>query len=223
MIQDLNSCSSLKWKTVPLSDSIDFLDLTIMIDSEGHITTKTYQKPENLFLYISPHSAHPPGLVKSLVFGILSTYHFQNSLHSDFLLMVRHFFNRLVNRGHNKETLRVLFLEAIQIIEDRCNHTTIDSKKLNDTSELALTDNRIFFHLPFHPRDISRKKIRDIYESTCENDEKTNFKHTVNKRSCAPMQIHKLTVAYHRPKNLRDVLCPSALSESESCHVSKYL
>ena len=222
MIEDPNSCSSLKWKTVPLSGSVDFLDLTIMIDAEGHITTKTYQKPENLFLYISPNSAHPPGLIKSLIFGILSTYHFQNTRHSDFLLMVGHFFNRLTNRGHNKENLRELFLEAMQVIEDRCN-PVIDTKKITDASELALNDNRIFFHLPYHPRDISRKTIRDIYEATCENDSRTNFRHTVNQKSCAPMQIHKLTVAYHRPKNLRDVLCPSALAESDSCHVSKYL
>lgn len=61
-------------------ESVDFLDLTIQIDQEtGEITTKTYQKPCSLHLYIPPHSAHPAGCTKGLIFGILRRYYKQNT------------------------------------------------------------------------------------------------------------------------------------------------
>ena len=50
-----------------------------MIDEKGNLITKTYQTPMNLFLYIPPHSVHPPGLMKSFIFGLLQTYYFQNT------------------------------------------------------------------------------------------------------------------------------------------------
>ena len=94
----------------------------------------------------------------------------------------------------------------------------------DSTSEKILTpDNRLFFHIPYHPRYISRQDLRDIYETTCENTSQTNFLNAVNIKSRNLMQINQLTVAYHRPKNLRDVICPSALTESDTCYVSKYL
>ena len=135
--------------------------------------------------------------------------------------MVSLFYSRLLVRGHKSDCLKQLFLEAIKAIEDKSNPliiTEMDSKEDN----LTASDNRIFFHIPYHPRDISRQKIRDIYEATCENNI-TNFQNAVNVKSRELMQIKQLTVAYHRPKNLRDVICPSALVESDTCYVSKYL
>ena len=83
------------------------------INDFGDITTKTYQKPTNLFLYISPHSSHPPGITTSLVFGLLRTYYRQNSKHDDFLLMTKLLFQRLIARGHQHDTLSVLFNNAL--------------------------------------------------------------------------------------------------------------
>lgn len=57
---DLNSVCNLDWTTTSLSKKVDSLDLTIQIDQQGCISTKTFQKSMNLFLYIPPHSAHPP-------------------------------------------------------------------------------------------------------------------------------------------------------------------
>ena len=132
-MQELAHVSNLHWKTIALSNSVNFLDLTITIDGNGNISTKTYQKPMNLFLYIPPHSAHPPGLMKSLVFGLLNTYFLQNTFSEDFFSMVRHLFNRLINRGHKAEDLRELFLEAVQKIEDKKN-ATVDKRYTDITS-----------------------------------------------------------------------------------------
>ena len=82
---DLNSQCALTWTSTKLSKSVDFLDLTITIAPNGYITTRTFQKKMNLFLYIPSNSAHPPGLLKSLIFGLLLTYFNQNKDTNDFL------------------------------------------------------------------------------------------------------------------------------------------
>jgi len=47
---DLNSYCQLQWETAGLTSSINFLDLSISINANGTISTKTYQKPTNLHL-----------------------------------------------------------------------------------------------------------------------------------------------------------------------------
>ena len=44
-----------------------------------------------------------------------------------------------------------------------------------------------------------------------------------NDESERVMTIEKLTVAYHRPKNLRDLLSPSKLKETPSLNVKSVL
>ena len=69
--KDLYNCSKLDWNTVELANTVDFLDLTLWIDLDTcTIKYKTFQKPMNLFLYIPSHSAHTPGLLKSLAYGL---------------------------------------------------------------------------------------------------------------------------------------------------------
>ena len=76
---DLNSITKLQWETEPLSSSVNFLDLTIYISPTNTIKTKTFQKKENLFLYIPPQSAHPPGMIRSLIYSLTRNYYIQNS------------------------------------------------------------------------------------------------------------------------------------------------
>ncbi|KAL7537560.1 hypothetical protein ACHAWF_005803 [Thalassiosira exigua] len=42
-------------------EEVNFLDITIKINELNRIKTRTYQKPTNLYLYITEISAHPPG------------------------------------------------------------------------------------------------------------------------------------------------------------------
>eukprot|EP00957_Ditylum_brightwellii_P186288 14182506-Ditylum_brightwellii.AAC.1 len=45
-----------------------FMDVTITI-KDGKITTKLYEKSLIIYLYISPHSAHSPGVLNGIIFG----------------------------------------------------------------------------------------------------------------------------------------------------------
>jgi hypothetical protein len=78
---------NLHWKTMDLALKADFLDLTLEIKN-GHIVTKTYEKPTNLFLYIPPTSAHSPGVLKSIIFGNVHRYWYQNSNIDDYQCII---------------------------------------------------------------------------------------------------------------------------------------
>eukprot|EP00957_Ditylum_brightwellii_P064327 4881840-Ditylum_brightwellii.AAC.1 len=59
--EDINKFGILRWVTDSLSQSVDFLDLTISIEEDRSFKFQTYQKDLNPYLYIPPHSDHPPG------------------------------------------------------------------------------------------------------------------------------------------------------------------
>jgi len=108
---ELNNFGSLRWNTEPLSTSTTFLDLTLSIVN-GKIISKTYQKPLNLYLYIPPLSAHPPGCFKGLISGELSRYWSQNTKVSDFIQITSEFIIRLCQRGHQLQDLNTPFTHS---------------------------------------------------------------------------------------------------------------
>ena len=74
----------LKWKAVTPANKQILLDLDIAISNDNKITFKTYQKELNLYYYIAKHSAHPLGVLRSLVISKLTRYWEQNSLLTDY-------------------------------------------------------------------------------------------------------------------------------------------
>jgi len=91
-----------------------------MLDKEGNISTKTFQKKMDLFLYIPPHSSHPPGLMKSLIYGLLLTYFLQNTHRSDFFDMISLLHKRLLARGHR--TAMIQWLIQRKVLTDQILH-----------------------------------------------------------------------------------------------------
>ena len=130
-------------------------------------------------------------------------------------------FTRLIARGHQPTDIRPLFLEATEWLENRYDPKVDQS---NSTILDSSSNDVLFFHIPFHSRDISRRKIRDMYERTCEAGPiGLDFKCMPNDMNGNNMRISRLTVAYSRPKNLRDLLCPSKLVETDKVYVSQYV
>ena len=79
------------------------MDLTITLDENGTLTTKTYQKEDNLYLYQTPNSCQPPSILKSFVYGQLYRYFWQNTYEEDFLNMVSLFIKHMNDLGHLKQ------------------------------------------------------------------------------------------------------------------------
>ena len=107
-------------------------------------------------------------------------------------------------------------------LED-CYDPMIDRKNPTEM-DTSPNDVLLFFNIPFHMQDISHQKILNIYERTCKKEPHGfNFKCMPNDCSGKMINMNRLTVAYSRPKNLRDLLCPSKLVETDDVYVAQYI
>ena len=70
---------------------------------------------------------------------------------------------------------------------------------------------RSFFHLEYHPCDISRKSIRTLYNKECKDILETE------------VGVKGFTIAYSRPRNVTDLVTKSKLYEVEGKEVSFYI
>ena len=181
----------------------------------------------NLFLYIPPYSAHPKNTTKSLIFGLLQTYKCQNPNHQDFINIGKLLFQRLRDRGHTHSDLRTLFKDALYKLDKKLHLQTIKNNNLRTSNQRKIStleeiNKNLFLHLEFHPKGLSRQKIQQIYHAECtkQHNDDVGFDNIRNDNTNCYMRIEKLTVAYSRPKNLRDTLCPSTLRAFDDDTVS---
>ena len=130
--------------------------------------------------------------------------------------MTRLLHTRMLNMGHKAKDINNIFIECARKIETKSICTTKNSTKRGSF------DNRLFFHYQYHPRDVSRQRIRNLYEKTCEAlDEKGQSFKSMEIASGNKLCIPRLTLCYSRPKQLRDKLVPSKLHETPNCNVQK--
>ena len=202
--QEMNDYGLLRWTHSPLNHKTTFLDLTISYSpTKKHLTFQTFQKPENLYLYLTPNSSHPPGVLKSLIFGLLRKYKIQNTHESDFRQMLSKLFTRLLARGHTQESLLPIFNSALLRL----------SLPPNVQQEQEPTNNNLYFKIQYHPKSISRKTIQQFFHETCSSPSPIqNQDYDNNRKNTRDILFDKkLTIAYSRDKNLRDLLIPSDL------------
>jgi hypothetical protein len=197
-MEDLNDFGTLKWTCDDgLVDNLRFLDMTVSINSHRQLEFRTYQKDMNLYLYIPPTSAHPPNMLKGLIFGRLRAYWIQNTHTDNFIHFSTLLAKRLTARGWPKQTVISLMQEA----SDR-----LTKPNILPTQPIPMLK-PIIFHLPFHPRGIQRQTIRNVFN-------KTVGRHITDR---------KLIVAVSRPRNLYDRLCQTKLNDVEGKNPSNFM
>jgi len=189
----------LTWEATKPARTIDFLDLTITINPDGSITTKTYQKPMNLYLYLPACSAHPPGMLKALVHGVLGRYYRHNSNREDFNNYKDLFYNRLLARGYSKEQLDPTFNTTIQSLETKSENTSASTN--NNTDTMGEQTELLFLHGQYHTTPVPRRNVQKIFQTTCAVI-LANFE---NARG-DPLRLNQLTIAYSRPPNIGDIV-----------------
>jgi UDP-N-acetylglucosamine 2-epimerase len=111
--------------------------------------------------------------------------------------ITQQFAERLSARGYDRNTIVELFSAAAKRLD---NHT-------KTAKETRATNDTIYLHWTWHPRDVNRTKLRAIYNGILK--ERSDFTN--------------LIVAYSRPKNLRDCLMKTQLSEPAGNRVSALL
>jgi hypothetical protein len=195
------NCGKLKWIFTDLSTSVNFLDLRISIINK-RIVTKIYEKPLNLYLYLTPQSTHPPGLLRGMILGGTGRIHRLTSEHFNRQASIHAFCRRLQVRGHPAETLRPLFDEAIS--------------RASSTSRAPLVDDseeRIILHLPFHPCNPSSQQLQRLFRDVLLSPPNEPLLPDLQIYEDAPVGINRMIVAHHRPCNLKNLLFPRQLKE----------
>jgi hypothetical protein len=182
----LNRWGALRWTCDGHVDSLFFLDLGISIGPNRHLIFQTYQKPMNLYLYISPSSAHPDKMLRSLIFGRLQAYWLQNTHLSDIYGMAVLLARRRIARGYSYPTLNPLFAESAIRLQAQLSQRPTLPPPPTDPNDPAKKP--IIFHLKYHPRGIQRSQVRQVYLDTL--------------AQVLPNQT--LILAVSRPRNLRD-------------------
>ncbi len=180
--QHLNSWGSLEWTIEGPSRRTNFLDLDISI-KDNVITTSTFQKAMNLYMYIPPLSAHPPSCFKGLIAGELRRYYLQNNT-EDFKEILTKFIGRLLDRGHNIEDISPLLLQAAN---------NLDRQPINRATDTG--QSTLYIHWTHHPKGPQRRDIRHIYNDTLKDI----------------LPFDRMQIALSRPKNLRDILTRAAV------------
>ncbi len=89
------------------------MDLNIQIEN-GKFFTRLFEKEMNLFLFLSPMTAHPPGMLKSLVIGMVICIVHLTTYCTEAQSDVQNFFDHLCARGYPRKGLAQLFRMVIQ-------------------------------------------------------------------------------------------------------------
>ena len=213
----MNNFGKLRWEFEPLTLSTTFLYLNITLNNPTHIITSfqlkqpisfsTYQKEHKIYLYHLPHSAHPPGITRSLILGLLRNYWIQNTHLQDFHKMTKLLFHRLSACGHPEPTLRSLFFQAATTIDKNKHHKLLST---TNTHTVNTNTNGIFLKWRFHPHDITWKRLQHSYHHKCKLHSFSapqGFRQLHTDHGTT-MNISKLMVAYSCDQNPRELLFP---------------
>jgi hypothetical protein len=146
----MNSFGNLTWEFTPLQKEILFMDLTLRVTPQG-IRTSLFEKKLNLYLYIPPHSAHAPGILQGLVFGMTARIRNLTSHWQDQVTAMHNLLLRLCRRGYTSTQLRPLFDAAL----DRLDNPPIPDPWYHEK--------RCFLHLPFHPNDPRSSTVQRLF------------------------------------------------------------
>ena len=203
--QDTNNFGILTWEFEEPSLSVVFLDLTISIE-RGQIVYKTFQKALNLYQYIPPTSAHPPWMMRGIIYSLMRNYRRQNTNIDDYYNVAIKLFDRHVARGWDRATMRDYILDA----DRKLSFPSPTTQPNNTPPTTPSNKERLFIHMEYQPHDIPRKHVRAIYDMTC----KEVFEHELG--------ITQTTIAYSRPKNIKDLVTKAKLHQAPGKPVSKY-
>lgn len=218
---DVNEFEGLTWDFVGPAKSIDFMDLTIQIN-DGTMHFTMFEKPLNLYLYIPPNSAHPPGVATGLIFGNILRIHQLCSDESDIENRILQFFRRLRACNYCPEKLLPLFTKAIKNAKAYLKRSPAEhaARKLANESS---AERRVFLHLPFHPHDPTSKEVQRIWREQVMHPPEMPPLQAVTNDKGHRVPIDRLTIAYHRAPNLGNSFSVRKFQKLPGLSVSSFL
>lgn len=220
-MQDVNTYHGLEWVFTPLNDSVDFMDMTLTISANKFDIT-LFEKPLNLYLYIPPSSAHPPGMIIGLVYGMVLRLWKLCSRVSDVQRRMKTFFRRLLRRGYSKDYLLPLFAKANENAQQHLRRTPEEFKAIQD-KKLVQGSRRIFFHLQYHPNDPNSKVIQRVWREQVMQPAGQRPLNQLTNYDNNKIPIDQLTIAYSRPPNFGNMFSTRKFHKRRGPKVSSFI
>ena len=204
----------LEWEFSPLSKSVDFMDLTISIDSStNRISTTLYEKKSNLHLYIPPHSCHPPGVLQGMVFGCIHRIYTLCSDPADQHARTQQFYRHLSARGYKRETLAPLFAQAV----------TKAKAYTGPKEKQGIPKGAILFHLQYNPKLPPSREIQQAWrQNMLQPHSRAPTLGSLKNHNGSPNGLERLIVAYSRAPNLGNLLSSRKIKPDSGPPVSSY-
>ena len=111
-----------------------------------------------------PSSAHPPGMMKGVIYGLLHNYNCQNTYKRDYNNIIVLTFNCHVARGWDRATMKDYILSADDKLHSHPTPTPTPTPSPSTNPEQELTNKEcLFLHMEYHPNEIPRHQVRTIY------------------------------------------------------------
>ena len=216
---EVNSIDGLTWEFTELSESVDFMDITVSIAGD-RLRTTLYEKPMALYLYIPPHSAHPPGILTGHVYGEVLRIHRICMDEDDRANRVKTCYDRLISRGHTRSTLLPLFKKALT--NARKFLTTSKEERLaRKQAKHEETKRQLYFHVEYHPQGPTSSEVQKLFNDTILDPPGKKPFQQIGRYGELP--VDKLTVCHHRPRNLENLLSYRKISKLKGPPVSSFL
>lgn len=193
--QKFNMYGNLTWCFTPLTTSVTFLDIALAIQNDK-IIMKPYEKLLNLYLYIPPRSAHPPGGLFSLICGRIKRIQEITTCKNQVQSYLKRLYLRLNKRGYTKEIIMTAINKAL-------TRRTTCNQNLGTPAHTSL-----FLHYNFHPKNISRGRIQQLLKNALLEPKNFIPLENLYTRNGKAFGTTRVTVCYHRPKNLKHFLAP---------------
>ena len=145
--KEFNNYHRLTWEFSERTNKVNYLDVTISINNRK-VNFDLFAKALNLYLCIPPLSAHPPGVISGIVLGNCHRIYTLVSNPEDQQRHLCDFYQRLLRRGYQLNTLLPLFKRAA------VNALNPPTSKITNISKITNVSNGAspsFFHAQYHP------------------------------------------------------------------------
>jgi hypothetical protein len=218
----MNEFGILIWDVEEPTNSVNYLDVTLQIRNK-RVDSRLFEKSMNLYLYLPPHSNHPPGVLKGVIVGMIKRINILTTDAGRRRQDIQRFFNRLVARGFLAERLKPVFDAILLQLHNQTNQL---SNALTPQPTDNNAANAAFLHLQYHPLDPPSREIQKLFREHLLIEGSVNPYNPslpdLRNLDGVPLGINRMIVAYHRAPNLGNLLSPRNFDRTPGLRVSEY-
>ena len=198
---------------------VNYMDMTITI-REDRIITSLYEKAMNLYLYTTPHSYHPPGVLTGLVSGNILRIHLLCIKQDDVNRHMNEFYARFLVRGYQRDLLIPAFRKGITGAHALIKRGSVQRYV---SEQDTYTQGRVFFHLTYHPRYQTSKSLQRQWHKHLLHPPWEPPLWKLKNKYKIPIGIKSMCVAYSLPKNISNIFTYREVDRFDGHPVSSYL